>query len=607
MSLLHYFLICIGIGSVGLALVWYLFARISGITVDDAKAEYIASAIREGAMTFLNEEYKVIAVVAAIVAVLLGLYSSALASGLFIAGAICSLATGYLGMQAATLANVRTTMAAKNNGEYAAFMIAFFGGGVMGFAVASIGLLGLATVFYVFYNHPDFLFLLMSFALGASLVAFFARVGGGIYTKSADVGADLVGKIEAGIPEDDPRNPAVIADNVGDCVGDTAGMGADIYESYIGATVSSIVLAVEQYGLDNMALVALPLMLIALGLIASFVGVAVNVLMPSTPARMLNNATYLSLVALAVFSYGYISYMGLPFNLFISITLGCLAGIIVGKIAEYYTSGAPIIRIAESARSGAATNVIYGLSVGMESVVAPVIILVGIVVASYKFGGGLFGVSLAAVAMLATVGITMTVDGYGPIADNAGGISEMSGFGKSVRDITDKLDALGNTTAAMGKGFAIGSALVTALAMLSAFAQAAKLPHLDVLDPLIMAGMFIGAATPFLISALTMRAVSEAALKMVFEVRRQFKEIPGLMEGTGQPDYKRCVAISTQASLREMILPGIITVSLPVIIKYTMGKAALGGLLIGITVSGVLLALMMANAGGAWDNAKKYI
>ncbi len=606
-TLLQYFLICSGIGLAGMLAVWYLFAKISGIKVDDAKALHIAHAIRQGAMTFLNEEYKVIAVVAAIVALLLGIYFSALASVLFIAGAICSLATGYLGMNAATLANVRTTMAAKNGGEHAAFMIAFFGGGVMGFAVASIGLLGLATVFYVFYDRPDFLFLLTSFGLGASLVAFFARVGGGIYTKSADVGADLVGKLEAGIPEDDPRNPAVIADNVGDCVGDTAGMGADIYESYIGATLSSIVLAVETFGKDNMALVALPLMVIALGLISSFIGFGINLVMPSTPARMLNNATYLSLIALALFSWGYISYMGLPMELFVSIALGCVAGIVVGKIAEYYTSGNPIKRVAESARSGAATNIIYGLSVGMESVVAPVIILAGIVVASYKFGGGVFGVSLAAVAMLATVGITMTVDGYGPIADNAGGISEMAGFGKSVRDITDKLDALGNTTAAMGKGFAIGSALVTALAMLSAYASAAKLPNLDVLDPLIMAGMFIGAATPFLISALTMRAVSEAALKMVFEVRRQFKEIPGLMEGTAQPDYKRCIAISTQASLHQMILPGVITVSLPVIVKYTMGKAALGGLLIGITVVGVLLALMMANAGGAWDNAKKYI
>lgn len=602
-----YFVLCSSIGLAGMLAVLYLFMRISSIKVDDAKANQIAGAIREGAMAFLNEEYKVISVVAAIVAVILGFYFSALASGLFLAGAICSLSTGYLGMNAATLANVRTTMAAKNSGEYAAFMIAFFGGGVMGFAVASIGLLGLGTVFYFFYDHPDFLFLLTSFGLGASLVAFFARVGGGIYTKSADVGADLVGKIEAGIPEDDPRNPAVIADNVGDCVGDTAGMGADIYESYVGATVSSIVLAVEKFGKDNISLVALPLVVIALGLISSFIGFGINIVMPSTPARMLNNATYISLIVLAALSYGYIYMRELPMELFVSIALGCIAGIIVGKVAEYYTSSTPIKRVAESAQSGAATNIIYGLSVGMESVVAPVIILAGIVVLSYKFGGDVFGVSLAAVAMLATVGITMTVDGYGPIADNAGGISEMSGFGKSVRDITDKLDALGNTTAAMGKGFAIGSALVTALAMLSAYASAAKLTSLDVLDPLIMAGMFIGAATPYLISAFTMRAVSEAALKMVFEVRRQFKEIPGLMEGTAQPDYKRCVAISTQASLREMILPGVITVTLPVIIKYTMGKAALGGLLIGITVSGVLLALMMANAGGAWDNAKKYI
>ena len=596
----------------GFGLIYLLMVKINKQEVSNEKAAHIAEAIKVGAMTFLKEEYRIISIVVLPVIALLAYFGSIIAAACFLVGALFSLMCGMLGMRAATDANVRTTMAAKEKGEHAAFLIAFLGGGVMGFAVASFGVLGIGMLIWFFAASPDFIAYLSSFGFGASLVAFFARVGGGIYTKAADVGADLVGKLEIGIPEDDPRNPAVIADLVGDCVGDTAGMGADIFESYVGAMIGSIALATTKSA-DTVLYVTLPVVLSLLGLAGSFLGLFANTLLKAAPDAMLRNATHIAIGSFALFTFGYMRYMDIggflgKGDLFWAVLIGCIAGVVIGYITEYYTGGTPVKKLAAISESGAATNLIYGLSIGMESVALPVVILAFGVWASYVFSGGSFGVSIAAVSMLATVGITMTVDAYGPIADNAGGIAEMAGFGAPVRDITDKLDTLGNTTAAMGKGFAIGSALLASLGMFAAYGEQAQLSALDLMQVEVLVGVFIGAVMPFLISSLTMRSVGDAALLMVLEVRRQFKEIPGLMEGTAEPDYKSCIAISTQAALREMILPGFLTVAVPIAVYFSsLGKYGLGGVLVGATVVGVPLALMMANGGGAWDNAKKHI
>jgi K(+)-stimulated pyrophosphate-energized sodium pump len=576
------------------------------------KMQAISDKIHSGAMIFLKREYNIIAIY--IVAVFIAL---CVAPGLgpwtavaFLCGGLCSMLAGWLGMQAATRAGTRTCQAAKDGGTPAALSVAFQGGSVMGIAVAALGVVGLGF-FYLFTRkmggHAPII--VNGFAMGASSIALFARVGGGIYTKSADVGADLVGKVEAGFPEDDPRNPGVIADNVGDCVGDVAGMGADLFESYVGSVVAAMAIgaAVSDDRITCMLYMVLPIVLIAGGLVASLIGIfSMNILKRMAPQTALRNATYVSGVLFLIGAY--LVCQKLVPDAFWAVLAGLVAGVLIGLESEYFTSGPPIRRIAAAAETGAAPTVITGLAIGFKSTVLPVITLAVAIYFSYQ-AAGMYGIAIAGVGMLSTIGIVMSTDSYGPIADNAGGIAEMSGAGPEIRKITDKLDALGNTTAAIGKGFAIGSAALTALALFAAYQQVVGLKSIDLTDAPAVVGLLLGAMLPFLIAALTMEAVGRSASKMVAEIRRQLREIPGLAEGKAEPETGKCIDIVTRGALREMILPGLLAIGVPLIIGLLLpnGKEVLGGFLAGATASGVLLGVSMANGGGAWDNAKKWI
>ena len=594
-----------------LALIALLFAAykahyVSKAAPGNARMQEIASAIAEGANAFLMSEYKILAIFIVVLFALIAVFINIGTAVCFLIGALFSIAAGFCGMKVATRANVRTANAAMESGMNKALSIAFSGGSVMGMCVVGLGLLGCSLIYIVTGNYN----ILFGFSLGASSIALFARVGGGIYTKAADVGADLVGKVEAGIPEDDPRNPAVIADNVGDNVGDVAGMGADLFESYVGALVSALTLGVSAAGLFKGAGAIYPLIIAAFGILASVIATFfVRGKENANPHKALKMGSYVSAGIVAVVSVimSYLFFGGIYCAL--AIIAGLIVGLVIGFMTEVYTSEdyRSVKRIAEQSETGSATTIISGVAVGMMSTWVPIVLIcVGIYI-SYAVTDDLYGIALAAVGMLSTTGITVAVDAYGPIADNSGGIAEMSGLDHSVRNITDKLDAVGNTTAAMGKGFAIGSAALTALALFVSYATEVGLENIDLLSPHVVIGLLIGGMLPFAFSAMTMNSVSKAAYKMIEEVRRQFREIPGILEGKGKPDYSSCVSISTRAALREMVAPGLMAVAVPLAVGILLGPAALGGLLAGSLVTGVLLAIYMSNSGGAWDNAKKYI